>query len=90
VNALVRQFPIQRLDFPDAPRSIPWAAIAPHEAQALRNHCGQTLERLAERHGLSPCEAVAVLEDRPWHRMDKAESVRRLAELSNSAICVKK
>ena len=41
---------------------IPWDAIAPHEAQALRNH-HQTLERLAERGGLSWVETYAVLTD---------------------------
>jgi hypothetical protein len=45
--------------------TLPWALIAPHEAQAKVNH-SQTLKRLAERGGLAPCEAVAVLEDRPW------------------------
>ena len=39
---------------------IPWDMIAPHEAQALKNH-GQTIARLAERGGLSAAEAVAVL-----------------------------
>lgn len=51
--------------------AIPWAMIAPHEAQAQLNHY-QTLRRLAERGGLSPCEAVAVLEDRRWHEMTDA------------------
>lgn len=50
-------------------RSIPWAVIASHEAQALANH-DQTLERLAQRGGLDPTEAVAVLQDRPWRWMD--------------------
>lgn len=60
---------------------IPWSVIAPHERQARSNH-GQSLERLAERGGLGPCEAVAILEDRPWHRMDQAEAFRRMLELS--------
>lgn len=47
--------------------AIPWKAIAPHEAQAQRNH-SQSLMRLAERGGLSPCEAVAVMMDQPWKR----------------------
>lgn len=54
--------------------SIPWDVIAPHEEQALRNHCGQSLERLAERGGLSPQEALAVLEDRNWEPMPWAEA----------------
>ena len=67
-------FPIQ-----DGP-AIPWSLIAPHEAQARRNH-NQTLKRLAERLGLSPCEAVAVLEDREWRPMPKAEALVRLKAL---------
>jgi hypothetical protein len=59
---------------------IPWSLIAPHEAQAKSNH-GQSLERLDERGGLTADEAVAVLEDRPWHRMPRAESNARLLEL---------
>lgn len=66
------------------PREIPWEMIAPHAAQAQENH-DQTLERLNERGGLSPCEACAVLEDRPWRRMDephsKTVSVGRLEQL---------
>lgn len=46
------------------PESVPWEAVAPHEAQALRNH-GQSLERLAERGGLSPLELLAVIGDCP-------------------------
>lgn len=38
----VRQFPILPID-EDAPASIPWAMIAPHEPQAIRNHAGQSL-----------------------------------------------
>ena len=42
---------------------IPYDVIKPHEEQALKNHCGQTLDRLAERGGLSWAEAYAVLTD---------------------------
>lgn len=61
-------------------RGIPWVMIAPHEKQAERNH-DQTLVRLAERGGLSACEAVAVLEDRRWTRLEDAVAYRRLQEL---------
>ena len=44
---------------------IPWAMIAPHEAQATRNH-GQTLNRLAERGGLCSSEALQILDGKPW------------------------
>lgn len=48
---------------------VPWEMLVPHMRQAMVNH-DQTLERLAERGGLSACEAVAVLKDRPWHAMN--------------------
>lgn len=41
--------------------SIPWALIEPHEAQALKNHCDQSLEHLAKRGGLGYHEAIAVI-----------------------------
>lgn len=41
--------------------SIPWSALEPHEHVAIRNH-GQDLEKLASRGGLSPLEAVAVIQ----------------------------
>ncbi len=58
---------------------IPWEMIRPHEMQARSNHGGQTLDRLAARGGLSACEALAVLDDRRWERMPKAEAVKQLA-----------
>ncbi len=70
-----RFFPIQ-----DGP-AIPWAVIAPHERQAQRNH-SQTLEVLAARGGLAPCEAVAVLEDRRWRSMPANEALALLKELA--------
>lgn len=51
-------------------RGIPWAAILPHEKQAQTNH-SQTLKGLAGRGGLSACEAVAILMDRPWSRVSQ-------------------
>ncbi len=57
-----RIFPIQGKRI----QSIPWAMIAPHEAQALRNH-DQSLEVLARRCGLSASEALDVLADRKWN-----------------------
>lgn len=71
-------FPIQKewpeRFFPPQLAAIPWALIARHEAQALKNHGGQSLIRLAERLGLSAEEAVAVIEDKDycarWKRTD--------------------
>ncbi len=45
---------------------IPWALIAPHEAQARANH-GQSLNELARRGGLAPCEALAILDGKPYN-----------------------
>ena len=65
-----------------AASSIPWAMIAPHEVQALKNHCKQSLERRAERGGLGADEAIAVLEDRQWAQMDVDESTAKLASMA--------
>lgn len=46
-------------------KCIPWAAIAPHEAQAQRNH-SQTLRRLSGRGGLSIHEAYHIMKDQEW------------------------
>lgn len=61
-------------------RAIPWSMLEPHEGQAEKNHY-QSLKRLAERGGLSPCEAVAVLEDRKYHRMSDDEAEMALIRL---------
>lgn len=61
-------------------QTVPWAAIEPHERQAKYNHY-QTLERLAERGGLSWSELAAVLEDRPWSKMSDDKAEKRCREL---------
>ncbi len=69
----VRRFPVlgdHRWRHLNVPKSVPWSFVAPHEAQAQRNH-GQSLERLAERGGLSPGEMVAVVEGKHWRDMPK-------------------
>lgn len=78
---------------PTQMNSIPWELIAPHEQQALRNH-SQSLEKLTSRGGLSPCEAVAVLEDADYRTrwpnqilspeqmiQHNTEAINRLSEL---------
>ena len=49
------------------PSAVSWGLVAAHEDQALRNHF-QTLERLAQRGGLSPSELWAVLHDVPFEK----------------------
>lgn len=51
----------------------------------MSNH-RQTLERLAERGGLSPGELVAVMEGRDWRSMPIDESLRRLEVLIAAAL----
>jgi lambda repressor-like predicted transcriptional regulator len=81
---MTRMFPVlssSRSDcIPDAPRSIPWDIVAPHEAQARENHY-QSLERLAQRGGLGWDEMAAVLEDRPWRKMDIQEAYRTVMKI---------
>lgn len=48
------RFPIQ-----EGP-SVPWEFMAPYESQCQKNH-GQSLKRIAERGGLGPSEAWAVV-----------------------------
>lgn len=80
----MRQFPLlygSRQRPTGWPASIPWDRIAPHEAQALKNHCGQSLEGLAERGGLGVDEAVAVMQDRAWRKMEPGEALQTLLYL---------
>lgn len=68
----MKHFPLL-LSYPiaaDHPRSVPWAFVSPHEKKAMANHGGQTLQRLAERGGLSPRELYAVIHDLPWRQLD--------------------
>lgn len=81
-----RQFPLLRLFSLGTLTSMPWAMLAPHEAQALHNH-DQTLERLAQRGGLSACEVIAILDDSGyfeywrWSVPSVAEAEAKLCEL---------
>jgi hypothetical protein len=55
----------QRRHFPGCPGTIPSEVIAPFEAQAWRNH-DQSLQMLADRGGLHPVEAWAVMTGKDW------------------------
>ena len=81
-----KRFPVmlstaERRLFDDCPESIPWELLEPYTWQALRNHGGQSVARLAERGGLGPDELVAIFERRPWHRMEMRDAVNRLKQL---------
>jgi hypothetical protein len=67
-----RQFPIMD---GKGRSSIPWRVIAPHEAQAQRNH-GQSLKRLAERGGLCWSEAWGILTGVGWSRLPRNQEDR--------------
>jgi hypothetical protein len=60
------------------PSSIPWDAIAPYEGHAQANH-QQSLERLAERGGLSPEEALYVMTGKRWRGETFTKEFRREA-----------
>ena len=57
--------------------SVPWALLAPHERQAMRNH-SQSLERLADRGGLGPDEMLAILHGEAWKPMTEADADAQL------------
>lgn len=59
---------------------VEWDFVWPHRMQAMKNHT-QTLERLAERGGLSFSELLAVLEDRPYSQIDEEEAMWKVEEL---------
>ena len=62
-----RQFPVLGSQYrPGSPRSVPWSMLTPHEPQVLKNHCGQSLDVLARRGGLSPAEIYAVVNGLSW------------------------
>ena len=85
MNGAERKFPIivprddKGRDIKNCPRSVPWSLVEPHRAQAMSNH-SQTLERLAERGGLSPDELHAVVHDQRWRPMGASESVAWLVD----------
>ncbi len=60
-----------RIDGIDDPFVFPWW-FEWLESRAQKNH-SQSLSRLRERGGLGYCEALAVLENRPWRAMTVAE-----------------
>jgi hypothetical protein len=59
---------------------IPWAMIAPHEEQAIKN-TRFSLSQLEGRGGVHAGAAVAILEDRPETDMSPAEANMRILKL---------
>lgn len=69
--------PVNRKKFPilGAPgATIDWQLVHDHGRQAKANHY-QTVERLAERGGLSWCELHAILHNRPWQKMEENTAI---------------
>lgn len=69
----MKLFPVMVGKYGQSKAWIPLAVVLPHENQARANH-SQTIQRLAERGGLAPCELAAVLNDRTWRKMDAADA----------------
>jgi hypothetical protein len=77
-------FPIHPDDrslLPDAPAAVPWHVLEERRRRVLRNH-GDTPGGLAWRGGLSWCELVAIVEDRPWRPMPAREAYERFRHLT--------
>lgn len=81
-----RRFPVMhhRNRFPEAPGFIPWSVIEHHEACAQQNH-RQSLDGLAQRGGLDPTEALAVMTNQSVvdllrQKLPDAEVVAKLKE----------
>ena len=81
-----RPFPILNVDLRNKewngrwPTYFPWGLLWPHQAQAEDNH-GQSLERLAERGGLSVVEMLFIIQGKTWRnapRVTMTEAMRQL------------
>jgi len=75
-------FPVHSDDHKLGILTVPWAFLAPHEAQAIKNH-DQDLATLARRGGLGVKEMLAVVEDMSYLRMAVTEDVVAAALLKN-------
>lgn len=70
-------------------RCVPWEFVAPHEAQAQKNH-SQTLKRLAERGGLSPHEMMCAMTGydiwSKWEQDPEALLMQRLGRFIHTSV----
>lgn len=76
---VLRQGPYFMMDH--CRRSIPWQVIEPFAERAATNHSGQSLETLAQRGGLSPCEIYAVLNNKSWKKVHPEFAVQFINNL---------
>jgi hypothetical protein len=59
---------LQHDGFPGCPDYVPWDRLTTeHRQRAEWNHCGQTVERLNERGGVSPLEFRTIAMNKNWH-----------------------
>ncbi|TIN83121.1 hypothetical protein [Mesorhizobium sp.] len=72
---------VRRSGCPVLVLSVPLSMMIQHEDQAWTNH-SQSLIGLQQRGGLAASEAVAILENRKWHKMDDAEANMTLARMT--------
>ncbi len=63
-------------------RTVPFAML--NEEWAQRNH-SQSLQRLAERGGLGPDEAIAIMDKRRWRAMPTEAALEILARRMDAA-----
>lgn len=62
----------------NCPATIPMKLL--NEKHAMTNH-GQSLEKLNRRGGLGPDEAIAIIENRKWQKMDAQNAANILNRL---------
>ncbi len=89
-------FPILNANESEKQIRIPWAMMLEHEAQAIKNHCGQNVERLAERWGCTTGELLSILTDtsfdeylKTYLKMPQEEREEKLRALVNEWIAAK-
>lgn len=58
-------------------RSMPLEMLVEHEKRAILNH-GQSLKQLRERGGLAPVEALAILQNKGWDKLDPKTAEQEL------------
>ncbi len=74
-------FPIHPSDARRLPmKTVPYAFLRPHEAQALKNH-SQSLERLKERGGLGLEEMYWIIKGLPWNSRVEYANEKLFCEL---------
>lgn len=66
------------------PRAIPWELVVECEGQVLRNHCGQSIELLADRGGLGIEELYFAFHGWRWREHPVPSYTEALASVLSS------